>query len=245
MLDADARAFIEAKLAEQHARHSRTGASRYLVEPNIKEGTGGLRDLHTLHWLAKHIYPDQAEEEFVEAGVFTSGEYASFRRCEFFLWTVRCHLHFLTDREEDRLSFDLQRAMADRLGYRAHAGLSGVERFMKHYFMIALEVGQLTRIVCSALELKQLKSVPSLDTLLAPFDWRRRAKLRRTSDFRIENGRHFDGRQGCVQDRPGQLHSAVRRGGRKPGGAVALGAAPGPRELPSHRRRSAPGSDCQ
>jgi [protein-PII] uridylyltransferase len=189
VLDVDARAFIEAKLAEQNARHSRAGGSRYLVEPNIKEGPGGLRDLHTLHWLAKHIYPDKAEEEFVDAGVFTRNEYRSFRRCEFFLWTVRCHLHFLTDRPEERLSFDLQRAMADRLGYRGHAGLSAVERFMKHYFLIAKEVGQLTRIVCSALEIKQLKSVPTLDTLLAPFGWRRRAKLRRTSDFRIENGR--------------------------------------------------------
>ncbi len=189
VLESDARAFIAAKLAEQDARHSRSGASRYLVEPNIKEGTGGLRDLHTLHWLAKHLYPDKAEEEFVEAGVFTRHEYRSFRRCEAFLWTVRCNLHFLTDRPEERLSFDLQRAMAERLGYRSHAGLSAVERFMKHYFLIAKEVGQLTRIVCSALELKQLKSVPTLDTLLAPFSWRRRAKLRRTSDFRIENGR--------------------------------------------------------
>lgn len=189
VLDNDARAFIEAKLAEQDARHSRTGASRYQVEPNIKDGAGGLRDLHTLHWLAKHLYPDQAEEEFVEAGVFTRHEYRSFRRCEFFLWTVRCHLHFLTDRPEERLSFDLQRAMADRLGYRGHAGLSGVERFMKHYFLIVKEVGQLTRIVCTALELKQLKSIPALDTLLGSFSWKRRAKLRRTSDFRIETGR--------------------------------------------------------
>jgi [protein-PII] uridylyltransferase len=102
---------------------------------------------------------------------------------------VRCHLHFLTDRPEERLSFDLQRAMADRLGYRGHAGLSGVERFMKHYFLIAKEVGQLTRIVCTALELKQLKSIPALDTLLGSFSWKRRAKLRRTSDFRIETGR--------------------------------------------------------
>ena len=189
VLEADPRAFVEAKLEEQSDRHSRTGVSRYLVEPNIKEGTGGLRDLHTLHWLAKQLYPEKAEEEFVEAGVFTPREYRSFRRCEFFLWTVRCHLHFLTDRPEERLSFDLQQEMADRLGYRGRAGLSAVERFMKHYFLVAKEVGQLTRIVCSALEIKQLKSVPTLDTLLAPFGWRRRAKLRRTSDFRIDNGR--------------------------------------------------------
>jgi len=189
VLEANARPFIEAKLTEQNVRHARAGASRYLVEPNVKDGKGGLRDLHTLHWLAKHLYPDKAEEEFVEAGVFTRHEYRSFRRCESFLWTVRCQLHFLTGRPEERLSFDVQQPMAEQLGYRGHAGLSAVERFMKHYFLVAKEVGELTGIVCSALEMKQLKSLPTLDTLLAPFSWRRRAKLRRTSDFRIENGR--------------------------------------------------------
>jgi [protein-PII] uridylyltransferase len=189
VLESNARAFIDAKLEEQNVRHARAGASRYLVEPNIKEGNGGLRDLHTLHWLAKHLYPDKAEQEFIEAGVFTAGEYASFRRCETFLWSVRCQLHFLTDRPEERLSFDLQQPMAERLHYREHAGLRAVERFMMHYFLVAKEVGELTRIVCSALEMKQLKSLPTLGTLLSPFGWRRRAKLRRTSDFRIENGR--------------------------------------------------------
>ena len=191
VLEGNARPFVEAKLAEQNARHARAGASRYLVEPNVKDGKGGLRDLHTLHWLAKHLYPDKAEAEFVEAGVFTPHEYRSFRRCESFLWSVRCHLHFLTDRPEERLSFEVQELMAERLGYRGHAGLSAVERFMRHYFLIAKEVGELTGTVCSALELKQLKSLPALDTLLAPFSWRRRAKLRRTSDFRIENGRIY------------------------------------------------------
>jgi [protein-PII] uridylyltransferase len=189
VLEGNARAFVEAKLDEQNARHARAGASRYLVEPNIKDGKGGLRDLHTLHWLAKHLYPDKAEEEFVEAGVFTAGEYRSFGRCESFLWSVRCHLHFLTERPEERLTFELQPLMAERLGYHGHAGLRAVERFMKHYFLVAKEVGDLTRIVCSALEMKQLKSLPTLNTLLAPFGWRRRARLRRTSDFRIENGR--------------------------------------------------------
>jgi len=191
VLEGNARPFVEAKLAEQNARHARAGASRYLVEPNVKDGKGGLRDLHTLHWLAKHLYPDKAEAEFVEAGVFTPHEYRSFRRCESSLWSVRCHLHFLTDRPEERLSFEVQELMAERLGYRGHAGLSAVERFMRHYFLIAKEVGELTGTVCSALELKQLKSLPALDTLLAPFSWRRRAKLRRTSDFRIENGRIY------------------------------------------------------
>lgn len=189
VLEGNARPFIEAKLAERRERHARAGASRYLVEPNVKDGKGGLRDLHTLHWLAKHLYPDKAEAEFVEAGVFTAHEYRSFRRCESFLWAVRCQLHFLTERPEERLGFDVQQQMAELLGYRGHAGLSAVERFMKHYFLVAKEVGELTRIVCTALEIKQLKSLPIVDTLLAPFGWRRRAKLRRTSDFRIESGR--------------------------------------------------------
>ncbi len=189
VLEGHARPFIDAKLEEQNLRHARAGASRYLVEPNIKDGKGGLRDLHTLHWLAKHLYPDKAEADFVEAGVLTPAEYRSFRRCESFLWSVRCQLHFLTGRPEERLSFDLQPLMAERLGYHGHAGLRAVERFMKHYFLVAKEVGELTRIVCSALEMKQLKSLPTLGTLLSPFGWRRRARLRRTSDFRIENGR--------------------------------------------------------
>ena len=191
VLKSNPRPFVEAKLAEQNVRHARAGASRYLVEPNVKDGKGGLRDLHTLHWLAKHLYPDKAEAEFVEAGVFNHHEYRSFRRCESFLWTVRCELHFLTGRAEERLGFDVQQLMAERLGYKGHAGLSAVERFMKHYFLVAKEVGDLTGIVCSALEMKQLKGLPTLDTLLAPFSWRRRAKLRRTSDFRIENGRIY------------------------------------------------------
>src|SRR5262245_16554201 len=118
VLHSNARGFIEAKLSEQNLRHARAGASRYLIEPNVKDGKGGLRDLHTLHWLAKHLYPDKAEAEFVQAGVFTPTEYRSFRRCESFLWTVRCQLHFLTERPEERLGFDVQQVMAERLDYR-------------------------------------------------------------------------------------------------------------------------------
>ncbi|MEG6508220.1 [protein-PII] uridylyltransferase [Methyloligella sp. 2.7D] len=201
VLSANPRPFIDAKLEERNERHARSGASRYRVEPNVKEGKGGLRDLHTLHWLAKHLYPDKAEEEFVEVGVFTPGEYRSFCRCESFLWTVRCHLHFLTGRAEERLSFDLQQRMAERLHYRSHNGLRAVERFMKHYFLVAKEVGDLTGIVCTALEMKQLKSLPALDALLSPFGWRRRLQVRYTSDFRIENGRIFADKDIFKRDR--------------------------------------------
>ncbi|GBE43327.1 bifunctional uridylyltransferase/uridylyl-removing enzyme [bacterium BMS3Bbin10] len=184
-----AREFIAAKLEERDARHTRSGASRYLVEPNVKDGKGGLRDLHTLYWLARYLHPEKAIEEFVEAGVFSRAEYITFQRSEDFLLTVRCHLHFLTGRPDERLSFDLQSAMAERLGYREHRGQRPVERFMKHYFLVAKDVGDLTRIVCSALEVKQLTTAPALKALLAPMTWRKRARLRKTSDFKIDNGR--------------------------------------------------------
>ena len=183
------RAFVEEKLSERAERLERTGNSRYVVEPNVKDGKGGLRDLHTLHWLVKYLHDAEPGDEAVIAGIFSSEEAQTYRKCEDFLWTVRCHLHFLTGRAEERLAFELQPAMAERLGYTEHAGLRAVERFMKHYFLVAKDVGDLTRIVCSALEVKQLKSSPVIDRLLAPLDWRRRAKLRRTSDFRIDNGR--------------------------------------------------------
>jgi [protein-PII] uridylyltransferase len=183
------RDFINAKLQERDERHKRSGASRYLVEPNVKDGKGGLRDLHTLHWVASYLYPQMALEEFVRDGIFSHEEYKTFQRSEDFLLTVRCHLHFLTGRANERLSFDLQSAMAERLGYREHKGMRAVERFMKHYFLVAKDVGDLTRIMCSALEVKQLTIAPALRDLLTPLTWRKRARLRKTSDFRIDNGR--------------------------------------------------------
>jgi len=126
-----ARQFVEAKLAERDERHRRAGESRYRVEPNIKDGKGGLRDLHTLHWLTKYIYGKGPSEGTIAAPISTSDEHGTFRRSENLLWTVRCHLHFLTGRAEERLTFDFQQAMAERLGYVDRGGLRAVERFMK------------------------------------------------------------------------------------------------------------------
>jgi [protein-PII] uridylyltransferase len=184
-----ARPFVEAKLAERDERHRRAGESRYRVEPNIKDGKGGLRDLHTLHWLAKYLYGNGLGAGAVEAAIFTADEYATFRRCEDFLWTVRCHLHFLAGRPEERLTFDVQSAMAERLGYSERRGLRAVERFMKHYFLVAKDVGDLTTILCAALEIEQVKPSPALVRLLNPLSWRARRRIRSTGDFRIDNGR--------------------------------------------------------
>ncbi len=144
--------FVEAKLAERDQRHQRMGDSRYVLEPNIKDGKGGLRDLHTLFWIAKYLYRVDKVAALVEHGVLTQGEFQTFTKAEDFLRTVRCHLHYTAGRAEERLTFDVQPGLAANLGYTDHAGTRGVERFMKHYFLIAKDVGDLTRIFCAALE---------------------------------------------------------------------------------------------
>ncbi|MBV8890245.1 MAG: [protein-PII] uridylyltransferase [Alphaproteobacteria bacterium] len=150
-----AAAFVEAKLAERDARHQRVGDSRYQLEPNVKEGKGGLRDLHTLFWLAKYIYRIDDVAKLVELGVLSAEESHRFDRAQIFLWTVRCHLHYLAGRAEERLTFDRQTEIGRRMGYTDHAGSLGVERFMKHYFLVAKDVGDLTRIFCAILEADQ------------------------------------------------------------------------------------------
>ena len=143
--------FVEAKLAERDERHRRMGDSRYVLEPNIKDGKGGLRDLHTLFWIAKHHYRVDRVEDLVARGVLTAQEAAAFAKAQDFLWTLRCHLHYITGRPEERLTFDLQPEIGRRMGYKDHAGSRGVERVMKHYFLTAKKVGDLTRIFCAAI----------------------------------------------------------------------------------------------
>jgi [protein-PII] uridylyltransferase len=181
------REFVVAKLAERDSRITKEGQSRYLVEPNIKEGKGGLRDLNSLFWIAKYVYHVREASELVAAGLFTPREYRLFCRCEEFLWRVRCHLHFLTGRAEEILSFDLQRPVAEKLGYVGRGGLSGVERFMKHYFLIAKEVGNLTAILSAALEERHAKPAAVLDRF--HFRMRRQDKHVKEFGFAIENGR--------------------------------------------------------
>ncbi|HYM71430.1 MAG TPA: [protein-PII] uridylyltransferase [Stellaceae bacterium] len=173
--------FTEAKLAERDERHRRVGDSRYQLEPNIKEGKGGLRDLHTLYWLAKFIYRIDDVEKLVELKVLSAEESQRFERAQAFLWTVRCHLHYLAGRAEERLTFDMQTRIGERMGYTDHAGSRGVERFMKHYFLVAKDVGDLTRIFCAILQVDQNKKRRS---------WLRWGTGRRSfSGFVIDGGR--------------------------------------------------------
>src|SRR6266487_5781295 len=182
--------FVAAKLAEREERHRRAGPSRYLVEPNVKDGKGGLRDLHTLFWIAKYVYRVRETDELVERGVFDAQEYRTFRRCADFLWSVRCNLHFVSGRAEERLSFDMQREIAVRLGYTSHPGMQDVERFMKHYFLVAKDVGDLTAILCAKLEDEQAKPAPVLSRMVARLrPGTKRRRVPDSDDFIIDNNR--------------------------------------------------------
>ncbi|MEQ8482044.1 MAG: [protein-PII] uridylyltransferase [Hoeflea sp.] len=180
--------FISAKLAERDARHKKAGDTRYLVEPNVKEGKGGLRDLNTLFWIAKYFYHIRDTAELVGLSVLSRRELKLFEKAEDFLWAVRCHMHFLTNKAEERLSFDIQRDIAAGLGYQDHPGLSAVERFMKHYFLVAKDVGDLTRIFCAGLEDQQAKQAPGISGVISRFASRAR-KIPGTLDFIEDKGR--------------------------------------------------------
>ncbi|MBI1238031.1 MAG: [protein-PII] uridylyltransferase [Alphaproteobacteria bacterium] len=177
--------FVDAKLGERDGRHRLEGESRYRVEPNIKDGKGGMRDLNTLFWIAKYLYRVEDPRDLVLHGVFTEDEFETFASAERFLWNVRCHLHFLAGRAEERLTFDVQREMAIRMGYGEDPKNRSVERFMTDYFRVAKDVGDLTRIFSASLETQRRKSAPVLDRWFGA--WMRRRVLQ--EGFFVEGGR--------------------------------------------------------
>jgi len=165
--------FIEAKLAERAERHRRQGGQRYVLEPNVKEGKGGLRDLQTLYWIGKYLHRVPSPEGLVAAGLFTQEEFETFARAETFLWAVRCHMHHVTKRATDQLTFDLQVLVAERMGYVDAGGRRAVEHFMQDYFRHATRVGELTRIFLTELEARHAKPEASIKGL-----FRRKKRVR-------------------------------------------------------------------
>ncbi len=154
--------FIEAKLKEREIRHAKNGEARYVVEPNVKEGKGGLRDLQTLYWILKYIYKAETPEELIKYDVFTSNEFNVFKEAEEFLWVVRCLLHLIAGRNEEILHFNYQVEIANLLNFRKKGGRQSVELFMQTYFLHAKQVGELTRIFLTAMEARHVLSKPNI-----------------------------------------------------------------------------------
>ncbi|CAN5359976.1 hypothetical protein BH10PSE13_BH10PSE13_13210 [soil metagenome] len=177
-----ARAFVADKLGEREVRHGRLGDSRYVVEPNVKEGKGGLRDLHTLFWIGKYVNRVGSVRELVDVGLLTTLELRQFEKAENFLWAVRCHMHFIANRAEDRLTFDLQVEVAQRMKFTGRAGRSAVERFMRLYFLNAKKVGDLTGVFLAHLD----ETMGRRGKRYIPAMFRRPRKL---SGFVLDRGR--------------------------------------------------------
>ena len=203
------RAFIADKLAEREARHRKMGDTRYVVEPNVKEGKGGLRDLHALFWIGKYVHDVGRAAELVNKGMFTAAEYRLFHRADDWLWAVRCHLHTVTGRAEDRLTFDVQREIARRMRFADRPGKPAVERFMQYYFLQARAIGTLTGVFLAHLDERfaergrrfGLPALPSLKRL------RRRRSL---EGFRIDRGRLALPRDGFLAEEPVRLVQMFR-----------------------------------
>ena len=185
--------FVAAKLRERDERHARAGASRFMVEPNVKEGKGGLRDLHTLFWIARYLHPADSLDALLRLDMFHGREVRAFIRAFDFLEAVRAHLHFATGRPEERITFDLQPEIARRMGYADRSRPGGdqtpaVERFMRRYFLIAREVGALTRTFAAKLEAEHLKTAPRGLSRFLPAGRPRRQPLDEPG-FHIDGGR--------------------------------------------------------
>ncbi|OOZ41178.1 [protein-PII] uridylyltransferase [Solemya pervernicosa gill symbiont] len=141
------RSFFEAKWREQQQRHHKFNDTAYNLEPNIKEGPGGLRDIQMIGWVAKRHYSVDTLGELVDHGFLTQDEYRDLAEGQAFLWKIRFGLHDLTGRREDRLLFDHQRTLAQMFGYRDEDGKLAVEHFMKVYYRTVMELERLNEML--------------------------------------------------------------------------------------------------
>ncbi|MFZ5616404.1 MAG: nucleotidyltransferase domain-containing protein, partial [Pseudomonadota bacterium] len=149
--------FVKAKRIEQEERHDSSNQSRYLSEPDLKEGKGGLRDIHVIGWIYRALYGRAITDAPKRGAIFRPDDAESLKRAERFLLSVRVRLHELRGRADERLTFDIQPALAEKLGYADRAGMSAAERMMKHYFVTTMEIGRLTRIFWARLEEENAK----------------------------------------------------------------------------------------
>ncbi len=211
------RVYIADKLNERDQRHDRAGNSRYVIEPNIKEGKGGLRDLHVLYWITSfldksgQITDPQRARDYAKMGLFDERAAGRFRRAADFLWRTRHHLHWTAGRPTEQLSFDMQVKLAPKMGHAVEEVEVAVERFMREYFTNAREVGALTRIACAKLEAEKALRLPkSLDKFLPGS--RRNLK---NEDFVIDHGRLMFADPMTIREKPSQILQLFETAGRR------------------------------
>lgn len=143
--------FFHAKMAEQAERHNKHGITEFDLEPNVKESPGGLRDIQTIHWVAKRAYKVSGLEKLAGKGFYTEEEYNSLKSAETFLWRVRYGLHSLSKRPKEQLDFESQRQLAKMFGYKDTPQRLAVEQFMQRYYQTASAVREITDVLTQLL----------------------------------------------------------------------------------------------
>jgi len=206
--------FVEAKLKEQEERQIKAGETRYLVEPDVKDGKGALRDLQTLRWLYKYVFGGEIGASAAIEKVMDASERRALIKAERFFWSVRVQLHDLRGRADERLTFDVQPKIAERLGYADRSDMTAAERLMKHYFLNTVEVGRLTRVLCARLEEARTKRPPKLPALLPKYLQTDEAPGK--PNLRIRSGRFDFANAAKARRQPRDLFRLFRAFGKKP-----------------------------
>lgn len=147
VLGRDTQKFLREKLEENKKRLAKYGSSVYLLEPNIKEGEGGLRDLHTALWVAQVKFKARSLRELIIKGVINEEDGAEFEDALDYLWRIRNELHFLSPRKNDQINFEYQEKIADFLGYKANRKAPAVEQFMQDYYSHAIRVEHISSML--------------------------------------------------------------------------------------------------
>ncbi len=206
--------FVAAKLEEQNERQAKFFETRFLVEPDVKEGKGGLRDLQTIRWIYRYAYGDILNDNATAERIVGVAERRALLKAKRFLWSVRAHLHDLRGRADEKLTFDIQPDIAARLGYADRKNMTAAERLMKHYFVNAVEVGRLTRILCARLEEEKTKRLPRLPRLLPRELQQDEAPGK--PNLRIHNGRLDFDSAAKARSSPRDLFRLFRAFGKRP-----------------------------
>ncbi len=139
--------FYDLKIKEQNKRYTRFEETAYNVEPNVKENPGGLRDIHNIMWIAKFHFSDQSVRDLADHGYLTRQEFRTLDQSRRFLWNVRFALHILRKQDDNRLLFEMQRKIAELLGYETTTTKLGVEHFMHHYYRCARNIQILNQLI--------------------------------------------------------------------------------------------------
>ena len=206
--------FVAAKLREQEARHDVARQSRFLAEPDVKEGKGSLRDIQLMRWLHAYVYDCPIDASGGKVKLFDDADLKSFIAAERFLWSVRVQLHAHSGRADDILAFRAQPEIAKKLGYAERSAMTAAERLMKHYFINATEIGRLMRIFCARLEEDQTKLRPRAPAFIP--------KLLQTDEapnkpnLRLRNGRLDFQHRSRARNNPRAFLRLFRAFARKP-----------------------------